>query len=284
MMHIAMHDALNAVMPLYRQFAYRGNDFFADPVAAAAQAAHDVVLSQYPGQQARLGTELANWLSEIPNGPLQNARNHARPAERGRHSCIADGRWLGFSGHVHVFERTGAYQTTPPWNGFVFQPGFRFAEAFWPPRARPVPPGASTGARQPTICGGIQRSEGFRARRQCRSHTGSDALRHLVDGIRRGIGEPPGEATRHRSGGLISGELPACSQLLNMSMFDAYVADLDSKYEYNHWRPYTAIREAASDGNPPRRRIRAGSRCGPRRHIRNMCLHIRRCAAPHLRF
>ena len=25
---------------------------------------------------------------------------------------------------------------------------------------------------------------------------------------------------------------------------------LDSKYEYNHWRPYTAIREAALDGNP----------------------------------
>ena len=38
--------------------------------------------------------------------------------------------------------------------------------------------------------------------------------------------------------------------LLNMSMFDGYVANFDSKYEYNHWRPYTAIREAALDGNP----------------------------------
>jgi hypothetical protein len=28
------------------------------------------------------------------------------------------------------------------------------------------------------------------------------------------------------------------------------VADWDSKYQYNHWRPYTAIREAAADGNP----------------------------------
>jgi hypothetical protein len=38
--------------------------------------------------------------------------------------------------------------------------------------------------------------------------------------------------------------------LLNMSIFDGYVADWDSKFEYNHWRPYTAIRAAAGDGNP----------------------------------
>jgi len=37
--------------------------------------------------------------------------------------------------------------------------------------------------------------------------------------------------------------------LINMSAFDGYVADWDSKYEYDHWRPYTAIREAANDGN-----------------------------------
>ena len=38
--------------------------------------------------------------------------------------------------------------------------------------------------------------------------------------------------------------------LLNMSMFDGYLANWDSKYEYNHWRPWTAIREADRDGNP----------------------------------
>ena len=71
MMHLAMHDALNAVIPLYRSFAYHGNDFFAHPIAAAAQAAHDVVVSQYPGEQSRLGAELATWLSQIPNSQLK---------------------------------------------------------------------------------------------------------------------------------------------------------------------------------------------------------------------
>ena len=37
--------------------------------------------------------------------------------------------------------------------------------------------------------------------------------------------------------------------LLNMSIFDAYVASFYNKFHYNHWRPYTAIRWAAHDGN-----------------------------------
>jgi membrane-associated phospholipid phosphatase len=38
--------------------------------------------------------------------------------------------------------------------------------------------------------------------------------------------------------------------LLNMSIMDGYIASFDSKFAYNHWRPYTAIRWAANDGNP----------------------------------
>ncbi|MBY5958592.1 vanadium-dependent haloperoxidase [Membranicola marinus] len=38
--------------------------------------------------------------------------------------------------------------------------------------------------------------------------------------------------------------------LLNMTIFDAYVNVFDNKFYYNHWRPYTAIRWAANDGNP----------------------------------
>jgi hypothetical protein len=37
---------------------------------------------------------------------------------------------------------------------------------------------------------------------------------------------------------------------LNVGLFDSYLAVWDAKFHYDHWRPYTAIREAASDGNP----------------------------------
>jgi hypothetical protein len=36
---------------------------------------------------------------------------------------------------------------------------------------------------------------------------------------------------------------------MHVALYDAYVVTWDSKYEYNHWRPYTAIRSADSDGN-----------------------------------
>ena len=143
MMHIAIHDSLNAVIPVYRQFAYRGGDFFAHPIAAAAQAAHDVVLSQYPGEQARLDAELATWLSPIPNGVYKT-----RGITLGRQSAAAIlalrvGDGWDFQGTYTFSNEPGDYQTTPPWNGFVFQPGFRYARPFGlrrPDQFRPPPP------------------------------------------------------------------------------------------------------------------------------------------------
>lgn len=37
--------------------------------------------------------------------------------------------------------------------------------------------------------------------------------------------------------------------LLNIAMFDAYLAVFDAKYHYNFWRPLTAIRNGDQDGN-----------------------------------
>jgi membrane-associated phospholipid phosphatase len=38
--------------------------------------------------------------------------------------------------------------------------------------------------------------------------------------------------------------------LLNLSFADGVIAFYDAKYTYNFWRPVTAIRTAAADGNP----------------------------------
>ena len=35
-----------------------------------------------------------------------------------------------------------------------------------------------------------------------------------------------------------------------MNLYDLYLVSFDSKYHYDTWRPYTAIREAGSDNNP----------------------------------
>ena len=52
MMHLAMHDALNTIDPAYKRYVYAGPRSDADPAAAAAQAAYEVLLSQYPETRA----------------------------------------------------------------------------------------------------------------------------------------------------------------------------------------------------------------------------------------
>ena len=43
MVNLAMHDALNSIVPKYKSYALNERDKDADPDAAVAQAAHDVI-------------------------------------------------------------------------------------------------------------------------------------------------------------------------------------------------------------------------------------------------
>jgi hypothetical protein len=249
MMHIAMHDALNAVIPLYRQHAYRSHEPGAHPIAAAAQAARDVAVSQYPDQQTKIDSELARWLSAIPDTP-----HKARGVAVGRQSAAAilalranDG-W-DYQGTYTFSNEPGAYQTTPPWNGFVLQPGFRYARPFGlrsPDQFRPAPPPRLD---SPQYAAAFNEVKDF-GRMDSVVRTPDQTLYAVwwlefaetsVNRLARQL------ATQRRTHLWQAARMFA---LLNMSLYDGYIAVFDSKYEYNHWRPYTAIRQAAVDGNP----------------------------------
>ncbi len=248
MMHIAIHDALNSVIPLYRRFAYRNNDSFAHPIVAAAQAAHDVVVSQYPGEQARLDAELANWISRVPDGPRKT-----RGIALGQQSATAilalrTGDGWDFQGTYAFSSELGAYQTTPPWNGFVLQPGFRFARPFGlraPNQFRPAPPP------------GLDSQKYAAAYNEVKDFGRVDSMVRTLDQTLYAVWwmEFTEGSVNRLARQLVTQREPNLWRaarmfaLLNMSMFDGYLANWDSKYEYNHWRPYTAIREAARDGN-----------------------------------
>src|SRR5262245_58259440 len=68
MVHAAVFDAMNAIRPYYTpamvSITARG---YASREAAAAQAAHDVLLALFPAQQANLDAQLAASLAEIPD-------------------------------------------------------------------------------------------------------------------------------------------------------------------------------------------------------------------------
>src|SRR5436190_445877 len=68
MLHAAMFDAMNAIRPYYTPamvlITAKG---YASREAAAAQAAHDVLLALFPAQHANLDAQLAASLAQIPD-------------------------------------------------------------------------------------------------------------------------------------------------------------------------------------------------------------------------
>jgi hypothetical protein len=248
-MHLAMHDALNSIVPLYERYAYHGPQVVADPIAAAAQAAYEILVSQYPGQQPRLGSELAKWLALVAPGEL-----HSRGVDLGRATATAilvrranDG-WAA-PGSYEFISGPGEYQTTPPWNGFVAQPGFRFATPFVlrvPSELRPPPPPPLQSARYMRAFEEVKQFGAIHSPIRTDDQTAYAVwwMEFAEGSVNRLARQVVTERGVHL--------WPAARLFayVGTALFDSYVAVWDAKYEYNHWRPFTAIREAEADKNP----------------------------------
>src|SRR6476620_5020290 len=74
MMHVAMSDAVNAVHNRYTRFTpdipAAQN---ASAEAAAASAAREILIRQYPGQKARIDAAFAETMQTIPDNPARAA-------------------------------------------------------------------------------------------------------------------------------------------------------------------------------------------------------------------
>jgi PAP2 superfamily len=279
MMHLAMHDALNAIAPRYEPYAYSGRSRGAHPIAAAAQAAHDVLAAQYHNQAAAIATELSRWLDQVPD-----ADPRARGIALGQAAAAAilaqreDDGW-DFEGTYQFKEGPGRYQTTPPWAGFVAQPGFRFAKPFvleYPGQFRPAPPPPLRTTAYARAFREVQEYGAAASTRRTEDQTGyavwwMEFAEGSVNRLARQF------ATRRHL------DLWKAARLfahVNVALYDTYIATWDSKYVYDRWRPYTAIRAAETDGNP---RTMADAAWEPMRptppHPEYVSAHAAGCAA-----
>ena len=125
MMYLAMHDALNAIVPKFRQYAFFGTDTSAHPIAAAAQAAHDVMNHIYPTRQAENDAELAFWLGQVPDGrsktngiSLGMASAAAIINARANDNMLVSGEYA-----LQDPLEPGDYRFVPPLE-FVYRPAF----------------------------------------------------------------------------------------------------------------------------------------------------------------
>src|SRR5438270_8448154 len=74
MMQVSMSDSINAVQDRYTRFT---PDIAPDPnasaEAAAAGAAREILMRQYPGQKAKIDAAFADSMKDIPDTPARAA-------------------------------------------------------------------------------------------------------------------------------------------------------------------------------------------------------------------
>ena len=254
MLHLAIHDVINAIDPRYRTYAFAADGHGADPIAAASQAAFVVANDQYPGSRDQWEELRARWLKQVRNARAREAGIAlGEAAAQAVLARRAGDRWDGSATYTFhpmapgVYAEFAQHSGTP--QGFVFGAGWAVVEPFAlrsPGQFRSPPPPA------------INSHEYARAFDEVRAVGRFDSRTRTADQTHLAFWwKEFAEASHNRlARQLILEESPdlwttaRLFALLNVSIMDAYIGVFDNKFFYNHWRPYTAIRWAAHDGNP----------------------------------
>jgi hypothetical protein len=254
MMHTAIHDALNAILPKYSFYSFEGKNTLADPIAAATQAAYEIALSQFPDKKAGLDTELNRWLNTVQNGDSKTAGiNLGKEAASAILKDRSNDKWDGEADYEWhpmapgVYAEFKEHSGTP--EGFVFGAGWAAAKPFLlsaQDQFRSPPPPEINSSDYTKAFNEVKEYGSFESKVRTPDQT------HFAMWWKDFVENSHNRLAREliAKEDLNLWESARVFALLNMTIYDAYVNVFDNKFYYNHWRPYTAIRWAAHDGNP----------------------------------
>ncbi len=243
-MHVAMLDAWRGASGLPARVACTRSANTADPLVAAEAAAVAVASTYYPTAASQFAALPKNH-TDTDSAQLGRRCAKAIMMERSGDNWNRDVAYAWQPEAPGVYADFHAHSGTPA--GFVFGRGWAEVTPFvlrTIPRVAPPPP------------------------------VDSPAYAAAWDEVRRlgaRVSVARGKDQTHlalwwkdfaeRSFNRLARQLAATENLepeaemvlfarLNVALFDSYIAAFNNKYHYNHWRPYTAIRAAATDGNP----------------------------------
>ncbi len=246
MVHVSMSDSVNAVEDRYARFT---PDIAADPnasaEAAAAAAAREILMRQYPGQKARIDTAFAAMLERVPGSPARAAgialgekvaaavftdrQNDDTNVPDTYRPLTRPGVWVPTT--PPLFSQ---YATARPW-------GMKAANQF-----RPVPPPKLSSALYARDYNETKEFGGLKSAK--RTDAQSDAVRFWAQGnLFAAWYQTAAQISARRGLGLA--ENARLFALLSMGIANCYILDWDAKFHYQFWRPLTAIRNGDQDGN-----------------------------------
>jgi hypothetical protein len=241
---MAVYEAVNAITRRYPQGQLKPADSRASVDAAVAQANHTALSKLVPGQQAAIDSAYQAALSPIADGPAKSAG-----LDVGRKAAIAVLAWRADDG------ATASESYRPLTSPGRYVPTVIPAAPQWPQRKtwvmasadqfRPGPPPSLTSERWARDFNEIKLI-GARNSTQ-RSAEQSEIARFweatgpaIYFPLARSVANAPGrEPTQNARFLAVAG----------VTMDDALTAVMDAKYQYNFWRPITAIRNGDNDGN-----------------------------------
>ena len=252
-MHAAIYDAVNAIDQRHKPYLVTLPDVppSASQDAAAATAAHEVLVALYPAFKASLDAALQQSLAQIPDGKGKTQGIAIGLVVADRILALRSNDGASAPQIPFIFGTApGDYQSTPP--NFPPQPQL----TQWPnvtpfalSRAnqfRPGPPPKLTSDEYTDAFDeieslGIENSTTATADEALTGRFWNGAIQDYWNEITQ---------TASQAHNLRTAESARLFALLNLSLADGVIAFYDAKYTYNFWRPVTAIRAASTDGNP----------------------------------
>lgn len=253
MVHLAMHDAVNAVEPRFAAYAYspKANTYprHADAVVAAAVAAHDVLLALFPAQKDLLTARLEGALIDAGTGEAVAQGKLAGAAAAA--AVLAKRADDGSNGSETYTPGTdpGRYRYTPEFN-FLAAPHWRSVTPFVlrsPTQFRVAPP-PSLDSEAYTKAFDEVKATGSKAPDADRTEVQTEYAAYWYEFSDIGWNRIARNVSRDKPQDLW--QRARTFALLNAAMADSYIAGWDSKMLFDFWRPVTAIRLAEEDGNP----------------------------------
>jgi hypothetical protein len=252
-MHAAIYDAVNTIDGTHRPYLVQltGVSRHASLDAAAAAAAHEVLVKLYPKFQAKLDVQFQQSLAQIPDGGGKAEGINIGQTVADRILALRSNDGSNAQPIPFVFGTApGDYRSTPP--NFPPQPQFTHWSHVTPfalERANQFRPGPPPALTSDTYSDGFNEVKALGIVNSTAS-TADQALtgRFWNGAIQNYWNEITQTAALEHN--LTTEQSARVFALLNLAMADSVIAFYDAKYTYNFWRPVTAIRAADTDNNP----------------------------------
>ena len=252
----AVFDAVNGIARRYtavhvQPAAPRG----ASREAAAASAAHETLVALFPQQQATLDAKLAETLAQLDDNSDGGGRSVARGIEWWQTVADAILAWRGLDGFSSVLPPyapvsvPGRWQPAPPaFAGPLFR---EFAT---------MTPFALTSPSQflpaaPPPLGSARYAADFNEVKAIGSATSATRTAEQAQTALFWAGDPPAAIWNRAADDLAErADVSLLTNarrlaLVNIALIDAVISIWNAKNAFDTWRPITAIRQAATDGN-----------------------------------